>query len=139
MLALVTQIAAGATAQADGATVTLSITRFGQVHRIDAGDYFGASPGVVRVKVGDRVTFVNEDAKHHTATGIVGARSFVPDPHWTDAALGAAGAIGGGAWSTGDLAPGKSATVMTAKPGTYLWGCFFEYSAGMRGEIVVEP
>lgn len=132
-------VASAAAARADGASVTLSISRFAQVRHIDAGDYFGASPGVVRVKVGQRVTFVNEDVKHHTATGIVGARSFVPDPHWTDAALQASGTIGGGAWSTGDLAPGKSATVVATKPGTYLWGCFFEYSAGMRGEIVVEP
>ena len=118
--------------------VTLSNSKFPQVHHVEAGDYFGASPGVVHVRVGDSVTFVNDDSKHHTATGISGADSFVADPRWTDSALQRSGSIGSGDWSTGDLAPGKSATVVAAKPGTYYWGCFFEYSAGMRGQIIVE-
>lgn len=121
------------------ATVQLSMTRFNKGHGT-AGDFAGVSPALVHIHVGDKVVFINLDTRHHTATGIVGASSFVDTPHWTDAALHAEGAIGAGAWSTGDIAPGGSSAPVTAtKPGTYLWGCFFDYSAGMRGTIVVDP
>jgi plastocyanin len=121
-------------------TVNLSLTKYSAVEKIDAGSMAGVRPGVVHVRVGDRVVFVNDDSDHHTATALVNAVSFVDDPRWTDDALHASGEIGPRFWSTGDLAPGqKSAALVARKAGTYLFGCFFDYGAGMRGEIVVEP
>jgi len=129
-------------AQSNGSsvTVTLSLSKFTAVRTIDAGSTVGVKPDVIHVRVGDSVVFVNDDTDHHTATSLVNAASFVDDPRWTDDALRASGEIGPGFWSTGDLSPGqRSAPLVARKPGTYLFGCFFDYGAGMRGEIVVEP
>lgn len=120
--------------------VSLSLSRFTAVRTIDAGSTVGVRPDVIHVHVGDSVVFVNDDTDHHTATSLLNAASFVDDPRWTDDALRASGEIGPGFWSTGDLSPGqRSAPLIARKPGTYLFGCFFDYGAGMRGEIVVEP
>ena len=98
------------------------------------------SPGRVVLHVGQSIVFVNTDSRHHTATSLGDASSFPQDPRWTDAALRASGSIGAGMWSSGDIAPGARSNPITATaPGTYLYGCFFDYSAGVRGEIVVEP
>jgi plastocyanin len=121
-------------------TVDLNLSKFATVESVDAGKTVGVKPAVVHVHVGDHVVFVNDDSDHHTATALENAVTFVDDPRWTDDALHAAGSIGSGFWTTGDLAPGqRSAPIAAQKAGTYLYGCFFDYSAGMRGEIVVEP
>jgi len=121
-------------------TVTLDLTRYSGVQHLAAGPYAGVSPGRVVVHVGDAVVFVNSDDRHHTATSLGEATSFPQDPRWTDSVLHPSGSIGGGMWSSGDLAPGaRSSPIPVTKPGTYLYGCFFDYSAGMRAEIIVEP
>ena len=119
--------------------VTLSLDRYQKVTHLDAGDSVGIAPALVHVHVGDTIVFVNADpVAHHTATGLPSTR--FSEPRWTQAALAQGGSIGGQAWSTGDLAPGaRSAPVAASTAGTFLYGCFFHYSAGMRGEIVVEP
>ena len=120
--------------------VTLSLSKYPSVQALDPGSSVGVHPGLVRVHVGDRIVFVNDDSDHHTATALLDAATYVDDPRWTDDALHQTGAIGNGFWSTGDLAPGqRSAPIVARKAGTYLYGCFFDYGAGMRGEIVVEP
>src|SRR5215472_2420090 len=120
--------------------VSLSLTKHTAVHHTDPGSTVGVKPDVIHVHVGDRIVFVNDDDDHHTATSLLNAATFIDDPRWTDDALRPSGAIGPGFWSTGDLAPGQRSQPLVAKtPGTYLYGCFFDYSAGMRGEIVVEP
>ncbi|HYK53215.1 MAG TPA: hypothetical protein VEV38_06765 [Candidatus Eremiobacteraceae bacterium] len=120
--------------------VSLSLSKYTAVRSIDAGSTVGVKPDVIHVHVGDSVVFVNDDTDHHTATSLLNAASFVDDPRWTDDALRASGDIGPGFWSTGDLSPGqRSAPLVARKAGTYLFGCFFDYGAGMRGEIVVEP
>jgi plastocyanin len=120
--------------------VTLDLTRYSSVSHLKAGDYAGVSPGRLIVHVGESVVFVNGDSRHHTASSLGEVSEFPQDPHWTDSVLRASGTIGAGSWSTGDIAPGaRSAPVVATKAGTYLYGCFFDYSAGMRGEIVVEP
>lgn len=120
--------------------VSLSLSKYTAVRTIDAGSTVGVKPDVIHVHVGDSVVFVNDDTDHHTATSLLNAASFVDDPRWTDDALRSIGEIGPGFWSTGDLSPGqRSAPLIARKPGTYLFGCFFDYGAGMRGEIVVEP
>jgi|HubBroStandDraft_4_1064222.scaffolds.fasta_scaffold961775_1 plastocyanin len=132
--------AARASDAASPTIVSLSLTKYGTVQTVDAGTMVGVRPAVVRIRVGDSVVFVNDDTDHHTATSLVGAVSFVDDPRWTDDALHATGDLGSGFWSTGDLAPGqRSGAFVAKKAGTYLFGCFYDYGAGMRGEIVVEP
>ncbi|MBV8082383.1 MAG: hypothetical protein JOY86_05300 [Candidatus Eremiobacteraeota bacterium] len=138
-LSLVVSAGAAARAANSPTVVTLSLDRYQTVTHLDAGDSVGVAPAVVHVHVGDAVVFVNADpVAHHTATGLPSAR--FSEPRWTQAALTQSGSIGGQAWSTGDLAPGAHSAPMTASAaGTFLYGCFFHYSAGMRGEIVVEP
>lgn len=100
----------------------------------------GVSPGIARVHVGDQIVFANTDSRRHTATGLGSAAEFPENPRWTESALKLSGQIGPGVWSSGEIAPGaRSAPLVAAKPGTYLYGCFFDYSTGMRGEIIVEP
>jgi plastocyanin len=130
----------GVAAQAQTVRVSLSLAKYADVRHIAAGDYAGVSPGVVRVHVGDQIVFVNDDVKVHTATSLPGSGVFPEDPHWTDDVLRATGSIGHGMWSTGELKAGtSSAPIVARETGTYLYGCFFDYSAGMRGEIIVEP
>jgi plastocyanin len=137
---LVATASTGARAEVTPVTITLDLSRYASIARLPAGDYAGVSPGRVVVHVGQAVVFVNSDTRHHTATALVDATSFPQDPRWTDSALRASGSIGNGMWSSGDLAPGaRSNPIAASRPGTYLYGCFFDYSAGMRGEIVVEP
>jgi plastocyanin len=83
---------------------------------------------------------VNDDVKMHTVTSLPESSTFPDDPHWTDDVLRPFGAIGDGAWSTGELKSGAtSKPIAVKKSGKYLYGCFYDYSAGMRGEIVVDP
>jgi plastocyanin len=141
-LCLCAVLTSAATARsAQTSVVTLSLSRFSKVEQLDAGPYAGLSPGKLVIHVGDSVVFSNVDTRHHTATAIPDQTSFPSDtPPWTDQELRASGKIGAGEWSTGDLAPGQRSTpIVATKPGTYLYGCFYDYSAGMRGEIVVEP
>jgi plastocyanin len=120
--------------------IHLSLDRYASIAHLPAGDSVGVAPPVVTVHVGDAVVFVNDDASaHHTATGLPGADRF-SEPRWSAAVLKPLGTIGPNPWSTGDLAPGaKSAPMLTNVAGTFLYGCFFHYSAGMRGTIVVRP
>lgn len=139
VLSLVLSAGTSSVAAGSPVVVTLSLDRFAKVTHLDAGDSVGISPAVVHVHVGDALVFVNGDqVAHHTATGLPSTR--FSEPRWTQAALTQSGTIGAQAWSTGDLAPGaRSAPIAASTAGTYLYGCFFHYSAGMRGEIVVEP
>ncbi len=132
--------AAGLPAQAQTVTVSLSLAKYDTIKHSQAGDFVGVSPGVVHVHVGDQIVFVNDDVKMHTVTSLPETSTFPDDPHWTDDVLRPSGAIGAGAWSTGELKPGTSSKPIAVKnPGKYLYGCFYDYSAGMRGEIVVDP
>ena len=69
------------------------------------------SPASLTIAVGDTVTFVNGDGVTHTATA------------------------GDGAFDTGRLAPGKSATVKIAA-GTHTYKCSIH--ASMQGTIIVK-
>ncbi len=121
------------------ATVHLNLGAYPTLQHASAGDYVGVSPGVITVHVGDSIVFVNGDNRHHTATSIAGA-TFPQEPKWSADELKAGGAIGTKRWSTGDLPPGgRSAPLTATRPGTFLYGCFFDYTAGMRGTVIVEP
>jgi plastocyanin len=60
---------------------------------------FAFSPASVTINVGDRVTWTNSDAVAHTATAT------------------------GGAFDTGDIGQGQSASVRFTKAGTYAYYC----------------
>jgi plastocyanin len=132
--------ATGLPARAQTVLVSLSLAKYDSVKHGQAGDFVGVSPGVVHVHVGDQIVFVNDDVKMHTVTSLPESSTFPDDPHWTDDVLRPFGAIGDGAWSTGELKSGAtSKPIAVKKSGKYLYGCFYDYSAGMRGEIVVDP
>jgi plastocyanin len=126
--------------RAQTVTVSLSLAKYDTVKHGQAGDFVGVSPGVVHVHVGDEIVFANDDVKSHTVTSLPESSTFPDDPHWTDDVLRPSGAIGSGSWTTGELKPGASSKpIAVKKAGRYLYGCFYDYSAGMRGEIVVDP
>ncbi|HKW45515.1 MAG TPA: hypothetical protein VJN22_07645 [Candidatus Eremiobacteraceae bacterium] len=120
--------------------VSLSLAKYDSIKHGQAGDFVGVSPGVVHVHVGDQLVFTNDDVKVHTVTALPDDAAFPEDPHWTDDVIRPFGAIGTGPWSTGEIKPGASSKpIAVKKAGKYLYGCFYDYSAGMRGEIIVEP
>jgi plastocyanin len=75
------------------ATVALAATR-----AVSIAD-FAFAPASVTINVGDRVTWTNSDAVAHTATATSGA------------------------FDTGNLDQGESATVRFTQPGTYRYVC----------------
>jgi len=90
---LVAACFAAATALVVGGTVALAATRAVAI----AG--FEFSPASVTINVGDRVTWTNSDAVGHTATATSGA------------------------FDTGNLDQGESASVRFTQPGTYRYVC----------------
>lgn len=71
---------------------------------------FAFTPGTVTITAGDRVTWTNQDAVEHTATG--------------------------DGWDTGLLAQGESGSIRFDTPGTYAYLCTPHPS--MTGTVVVE-
>lgn len=70
---------------------------------------FAYSPDPVTVNVGDSVTWTNDDAQAHTATG--------------------------NGWNTGDLGNGESASITFQAAGTFEYMCGIH--PAMRGTVVV--
>jgi plastocyanin len=73
---------------------------------------FAFHPASLTVKVGDKVTFTNEDSVVHTATG------------------------SGNAINSGNLAKGQSYTVTFTKVGTYNYICSIH--PYMKGTVIVQ-
>jgi plastocyanin len=120
-------------------TVDVSIAAFG-LQSTPAGSARGFSPEVITVPVGSGVRFVNVDNTTHTVTAIPGASTFPSTSPFSASALqpGSTSDISG-AWGAGVLQPGStSGTFVVNAPGTYLYGCFFHYSGGMRGVIIAQ-
>jgi plastocyanin len=90
---LVAACVAAATAFFVGGTIALAATRAVAI----AG--FEFSPASITINVGDRVTWTNSDAVGHTATATSGA------------------------FDTGNIAEGESATVRFTQPGAYRYIC----------------
>jgi plastocyanin len=98
----------------------------------------GFSPAVTTVPVGATVRFVNVDSFGHTSTSLSGTSFPAPSPFSASAQLTSGTTLSGG-WSSGTLGAGNGSQVLLAdKAGTYLYGCFFHYTAPMRGAIVVQ-
>jgi plastocyanin len=95
---------------------------------------------VLAFKTGTRITIRNLSSElPHTLdvvklAGKPPAR-FPSNPTLSFSAEGG-GHLGVG-YASGTLEPGKSVTVVLSKPGTYLIGCAFHYSEGMRDVIIV--
>ncbi len=68
---------------------------------------FAFKPETLTVRVGTRVTFTNHDQTAHTATAL------------------------NGTFGTGSINPGKSATIVLKRAGTYSYHCLFhEFMTG---------
>ncbi|MBV8531690.1 MAG: hypothetical protein JO104_10265 [Candidatus Eremiobacteraeota bacterium] len=122
-----------------GTTIDVSLTQFGQQSPTPYGSSLGYSPPVTTVAVGSQIHFVNVDSFPHTATAIPGATSFPTGSPFTTKALTQAGTTISSDWSSGALQPNASSQSITIdQAGTYLFGCFFHYGAGMRAAIVAQ-
>ncbi len=71
---------------------------------------FAFSPAVITIKVGDTVTWTEQDSVHHTATG--------------------------GIFDSGDLGQGQTYSKTFDKVGTYDYIC--SYHSSMKGTVIVE-
>jgi plastocyanin len=121
-----------------GVTIDVSLTQFAP-SQTPYGSSRGYSPAVTTVSVGTQIHFVNVDSFQHTATAIPGATSFPSTPPFNAGALQQKGTTLSSDWSSGVLQPnGSSQTITADQPGTYLFGCFFHYGAGMRAAIVAQ-
>jgi len=120
------------------ASVTIDVSLTSSV--VSATPYGGSGgfdPPVTNVPVGATIRFVNVDSFDHTSSSF-GAASFPASSPLDASAQLMSGATLSGGWSSGTLGAGNGSQVLLAdKPGTYLYGCFFHYSAPMRGAIVV--
>ncbi len=82
----------------------------GTVHQVTIKD-FAFSPEVITIKVGDTVTWTEQDTVHHTVTA-------------------------GGIWNSGDLGQGKTYSKTFDEAGTYSYIC--NYHPNMQGRVIVE-
>jgi YVTN family beta-propeller protein len=73
---------------------------------------FAFAPATITVKPGEAITFTNNDPIAHTSTGA------------------------GGAWDSGDIAPGGSFTLTLQQPGTYAYHC--DIHPFMQATVVVQ-
>jgi plastocyanin len=130
---------AGAGSAAASASVTINVSLTSSVVTTTAyGTSGGFSPAVTTVPVGATVRFVNVDSFGHTSTSLTGTSFPAPSPFAASAQLTSGTTLSGG-WSSGTLGAGNGSQVLLAdKAGTYLYGCFFHYTAPMRGAIVVQ-
>lgn len=118
-------------------TVDVNLTSGGH-GSVAAGTTGGYAPLVAMVPVGSQIRFVNSDGFAHTATSL-GGPVFPAASPFTSAALSPSGNTISSGFSSGILAAGSGSQMLLAdKPGTYLFGCFYHYSAPMRGAIVVQ-
>jgi plastocyanin len=128
------------TGSAAAATTTIDVSLTGSTATATAyGSAAGFSPVVTTVALGTTVRFVNVDSFPHTASSFGGATFPATSPLGTGA-LNASGNRLSAGWSSGTLAAGTASPPLLADvAGTYLYGCFFHYSATppMRGAIVV--
>lgn len=125
-------------------TVDLNLTVYQNPTNTPYGQSIAIKPPLLNVAVGDSIVFKNADGFNHTATSIPVADTnnetqFPTKYPFGSSALSQAGATLSGGWTSGALQAGStSQTVVADKAGTYLYGCFYHYSANMRGAIVAK-
>ncbi|MGH7707461.1 MAG: cupredoxin domain-containing protein [Vulcanimicrobiaceae bacterium] len=104
---------------------------------IPAGTGAGFAPLVTTVAVGTVIRFTNSDSFAHTASSFAGS-AFPSASPLGSGALNAAGDRLSTGFTSGNLNPGASSQPIIADvAGTYLFGCFYHYTAPMRAMIVV--
>ncbi len=129
--------AGSGSAAAAATTIDVSLTS-SSVAATAYGSAGGFAPAVTTIALGTSVRFVNVDSFSHTSTSI-SAATFPAASPFGGAALNESGSTLSGGWSSGTLGAGTASQPLLAdKTGTYLYGCFFHYSAPMRGAIVVK-
>lgn len=125
-------------------TVDLNLTVYQNPTNTPYGQSLAVKPAILDVAVGDSIVFKNADGFNHTATSIPpgdtnNETQFPTKYPFGSGALNATGSTLSGGWSSGALQAGAtSAIILADKPGTYLYGCFYHYSANMRGAIVAK-
>lgn len=121
-----------------GLTITVNLT-LNQPQPTIYGVSAGYAPPVTTVAVGSQIHFMNTDSFTHTATLIPNVTQFPTGSPFTGKALTQSGDNLSGGFSSGALLAGSSSQTITAdRAGTYFFGCFFHYGAGMRGVIVAQ-
>ena len=121
-----------------GLTITVNLT-LNQSQPTQYGLSAGYAPPVTTVAVGSQIRFMNTDSFTHTATLIPGATQFPKGSPFGASALQQSGNNLSGGFSSGAMLAGTSSQTITAdRAGTYFFGCFFHYGAGMRGVIVAQ-
>jgi len=129
--------AGGGSAAAGTLTIDVSLTS-SSVAASAYGSTGGFTPAVTTVALGSSVRFVNIDSFSHTSTSLTGAAFPAASP-FGSSALNLSGNTLSGGWTSGTLGAGTASQPLLAdQTGTYLYGCFFHYSAPMRGAIVVK-
>jgi plastocyanin len=122
-----------------GVTIDVSLTQYQPVPTPYGGTSRGYSPAITTVSVGTQIHFVNVDSFAHTATALFGDTTFPAASPFGDGALNQTGTTISSNWTSGALqANGSSQTITADRAGTYLFGCFFHYGAGMRAAIVAQ-
>ena len=121
-----------------GITITVNLT-LNQPQPTPYGLSAGYAPPVTTVAVGSLIRFTNTDSFTHTATLIPNVTKFPNGSPFTAKALQQTGNNLSGGFTSGALNAGTSSQTITAdRAGTYFFGCFFHYGAGMRGVIVAQ-
>ena len=118
-------------------TVDVNLAKNG-LAQTPAGPALGFAPEVTTLSVGDGVRFVNSDNAAHTASSVPGSVFPPSSPLQFDVTMPSSDTrMSSGTWTSGTLQPGTSSEIFVAdQAGVYLYGCFYHYSASMRGAIV---
>ena len=96
----------------DHVAMSAKTTSLGVIKPAEYTDEYVFQPMRIKVKAGTTITWTNDGKETHSATAQDGS------------------------WSTGEVAPGKTATVKFDKPGKYTYIC--KDHPWSYGEIVVE-
>jgi plastocyanin len=103
---------AGRVISTDHVAMSATVKSLGVIKNAEYKDEYVFKPMRIKVKAGTTVTWTNDGKEQHSASAQDGS------------------------WTTGEVAPGKSATVKFDKPGTYTYIC--KDHMWSYGEITVE-
>lgn len=102
----------GRVVSTDKIAMSATVKSIGVIKAAEFTDEYVFQPVRAKVKAGTPITFTNDGKEAHAATAEDGS------------------------WTTGEIAPGKSATVTITKPGTYTYVC--KDHPWSYGQLIVE-